>query len=318
MGKEGLTLAAIAALAMAAVAFFVAPEVPSHTDSGICFPSPDLWIASPMTGRIVNILLLGGVCLLLFAVNKDRTFIKGSDTVQLGMFLIMAASNVWVTESLNSGLLTALINLICLWIIFGCYDMRNSTREMFVTGTVLGIGSMFEYSVVFMTPVYIVGIAVLKSFSFRVLIAYLMGLLAPFWIVIGLGIVSPEAFAFPILQPFNDMAMTRSELLVGLLNVAFTVILGLSFALANSVRLYAGTSKRRLYNLVINILGVVALICIVFDFDNITAYLPTLYMVAAVQTGNFFELSNVYRGNVWVLALAALYVGAFVLMIVTG
>lgn len=317
MGKEGMTLAVIASLAMAAVAFFVDTPSALSGDMGICFPSPNGWGMPPLWGWIFNLSALLVACATLYGVNKEFTIVQGSDTVLLGMFLIMATSNTWVSGILTSSGIMALANLICLMVLFGCYRKRNASQEIFVIGSILSVGSMIQYAFIFMIPVYLIGSIMLKCFNFKAFIAYLMGLAAPYWVGIGLGIIPLDAFTMPTLSNLFDGYATKSGLLVGLLNVGVSVTIGLILALSNGVRLYAGNTQRRLYNMVVNLLGFVAAVCMTVDFNNMVAYMATSYMITAIQLGNLFALRNVHRGSLGLFILSLIYIGSFVLM-VTG
>lgn len=316
MGKEGMTLAAIASLAMAAVAFFIDAPNTLTGSMGICLPSPNGWGMTPLWGWILNLGLLVATAITLYFVNKEFTFVQGSDTVLTGMFVIMAASNTWVSGMLSSSTLMALANLICLVVLFGCYRKRNSSQELFAIATILALGSMIQYAFIFMMPVYLVGAILLKCFNFKGLVAFLMGIAAPYWIAVGLGIVPLSQFTMPTFTNLFDGYDTKSGLFFGLLNVAVTVVVGLILALNNGVKLYAGNTQRRLYNMVINVLGLVSAVCMLIDFNNMVAYMTTIYMITAVQLGNLFALWNIHKGWMWVLGLSALYVAGFVMMVI--
>ena len=314
MGKEGMTLSVLAASAMCAVAYFAGTPATLGGHMGICLPSPNEWGIEPLWGWICNTVLLAVMTITLWFVNKECTFVQGSDTVLTGMFLIMASSNIWVSGTLTSSLLLALANLTCLFILFGCYRKQNATQELFVIATILALGSMIQYAFIFMMPVYIIGAIMLKCFRFKVLVAFLMGIAAPYWIGIGLGITPLESFTMPTLSNMFDDYDSKSGLFFGLLNVAVTVLVGLILALNNGVRLYAGNTQRRLYNMVINVLGLVSAGCMIVDFNNMVAYMVTIYMITAVQLANLFALWNINRGWIWILVLSALYVAGFVMM----
>lgn len=314
MGKEGMTLSVLAASAMCAIAFFAGSPNALGGDMGICLPSPNEWGMEPLWGWVFNTALLAVLTVTLYFVNKEFTFVQGSDTVLTGMFLIMATSNTWVSGMLTSSALLALANLICLLVLFGCYRKQNATQELFVIATILSLGSMIQYAFIFMMPVYLIGAIMLKCFRFKGLIAFLMGVAAPYWVGIGLGITPLESFTMPTFSNLFDGYGTKSGLFFGLLNIAVTVVVGLVLALNNGVRLYAGNTQRRLYNMVINVLGLVAAGCMVVDFNNMVAYMVTTYMITAVQFANLFALWNVNKGWVWLLGLSCLYIAGFVMM----
>lgn len=316
MGKEGLLLVVIASIAMAAVAFFIDCPMRAPIDTGICCASPSVWGLTPFWGWVLNLVLLlictGGIAWL----NKEYRIINNSDSVVTGMFMLTAASNIWVSGMLTSTLFVLIANVLCLGILFGCYRQRNATREIFVIGTVLAICSMFEYAVAFFIAAYIIGAVIMQCLSLRSLVAFFMGLAAPYWIALGFGWVRPEDFHVPVCAHIFIGLGDKTELLVGMINVGLTATLALLLALSNSVRLYAGNSRRRLINMTIMMLGAVCLICMIFDFGNITAYLATLYAVTAFQLANCLELSKIRSGDLWLFVLALLYIASFVLMVI--
>lgn len=315
MGRDGLFLALILSLGMFALAYFVADIQPLAGDTGICFPSPNAWGLNAFGGWIANMGSIIIAWIVLSLVNKEFTIVQGSDSVLTGMFAIMTSSNLWLSGSLSSSGLIALANLICLTVLFGCYRKQNATQEMFLISSILAIGSMIQYAFIFMMPVYLIGAIMMKCFSFKSFIAYLMGILAPYWIALGFGIVDFNDFTMPTITNLFDGYSSKFRLVVGLINIGTTVLIGLVLSFINWVKLYAGNTQRRLYNMVVNMLGLFCAACIIIDFNNMVAYLATMYMIAAFQLGNFFALRNVYRGNRVIIVLCLLYILCFTLMV---
>lgn len=315
IGKEVLTLAVIAALVMAAVAFFVDTPAVLPADAGLCFPSPDQWKFPAFFRWLFNTALIGAVAVLLSTLNKEYRLIPGSDTIFLGMFLIMAVSNVWISGLFTTSSILAVVNLICMLMLFSCYDRYNSTKDLFVIGTLMSFGSMFQYAFIFMAPVYLIGAIIMKCFDIKVLIAYLMGLAAPYWIVLGFGIVSPDAIHFT--RPTHIFAfVSKGDMVVGFLNVGLTVALGVLLTLSNTFNAYTGNSKKRACNAVINLLGIFLLACMIFDFENLVVYLSSAYFITAFQLGKLFETGNLRRPEFWLLGITAVYLILYILMLI--
>lgn len=314
MGKDGMALASLVAAVMIAVAFFVEQPGTLAGNMGICLSSPNQWPLSPLWGWIMNTAFLVVTGIVLFFMNKEYQLVHGSDTVIIGMFLIMAASNPWVSGMLSTSAIMALANLICLSVLFGCYRKKSSAQELFLIATILSLGSMIQYAFIFMMPAYIIGALFLKCFNFKGFLAFLMGIAAPYWVAIGLGIVPLDWFTMPTFTNLFDGFENRSSLLVGVLNLAFTVLIGMVLALNNLVKLYAGNTQRRLYNDVVMVLGLVCSICMVIDFNNLVAYAATVYMVSAVQVANLFAMRNIRYAPRWLWAISLLYVVGFAAM----
>ncbi len=289
MGKEGLILSIITAIAMVAGVYIFACPAQVTGELGIFLPSPNLWNLSPFLSHLLTLTMIAATTILLYVANKKYTFVTGSDTVFMGMFLVMCSSNVWLSDRFSSSFIFAIANVICLMILFDCYRKSNATQELFLIATIISLGSMIQYAFLALIVVYLLGAVMLKCFSFRGLIAFGMGM--------------PE---FSII--FNS-AYSAGGILVSMINIGLTCIVGLIMALNNMVKLYAGNTQRRLNNMVINLLGVVSLICMLVDFNNIIAYLATIYMIVAIQLAHLFTLWNIRRAPVWLLIISLLYVG---------
>lgn len=314
LGTEGLLIAVGLAGAMSAVAMFVGGPVQNPEDFGLCLYSPNLWTISPLWSWILNLTLIIGIGVTLHFFNKTYSLVQDTDTVLPALFMVMCASLTWIDSLLSSSLVMALLNVIALYLMFGCYRDLNATRQIFVVGTIISIGSMFQYSYVFLIPAYLIIAGMMKCLRFREFIAFLMGLAAPYWVGIGLGIIPLDSFHLPEFHyPFESF-VTKKGMLVGMLNIGITALLSILFALGNAVKLYAGNSQRRLYNNSVMTLGLTAILCMVFDSDNLTAYAATFYLTAAVQFANVFALKNVRHGAGWMTFTFMAYAAMFTLM----
>lgn len=315
MGKEGMFLVVIACIGMVTAGYFFDTNILPPTAAGICLPSPQEWGLSDIASRAINagVLVIAALSLSLF--NKEYSFVQGDDTVLTGMFLLMVCSNPWIGSTLTTSGFLAIGNILCLSILFGSYRKRNATQELFLIGTILAIGAMIQYAFLFMVPVYLIGAMLLKCFRFKGFISMLMGLAAPYWIGVGLGLIPLDSFRLPSFSSLFETIGSKGEFFTGLVNIAVTVLLTLFLALNNTMKLYAGNTQRRLYNVVLNLLGSVSVICILLDFNNLTAYLATLYLLASVQLANVFSLWDIRRGSLWLLGLSALYIAGYILML---
>lgn len=315
MGKEGMILSIVAAILMVAGVYIFASPAYVTGELGIFLPSPNNWNLSPVLSHLLTPLMIAATTILLYVANKKYTFVTGSDTVFMGMFLVMCTSNIWLSDRFSASFLFAAANVLCLMILFNCYRKNNATQELFLIATIISLGSMIQYAFLALIVVYIVGAVMLKCFSFRGLIAFGMGLIAPYWVAIGLGIVPYTNFRMPEFTIITDSAYSAGDVLIGMINIGLTCIIGLIMGLNNLVKLYAGNTQRRLNNMVINLLGVVSLICMLVDFNNIIVYLATIYMIVAIQLAHLFTLWNIRRAPVWLLIISLLYVGGYVLML---
>ncbi len=315
LGKGGMIMCAIAMLAMCAASFLLHPERRISGDLGICLPSPNLWDINPISSWIINTVLLGGCAAAGFFLNRSYNFIRSTHPVLTSLFLVLSASNPWITGYLSSSTLLCAVNIICISVMFKSFRSNNATQEMFLIGTFISVGSMFQYAFLPMIVAYALSAIVMKVFRFKEFLALMMGLIAPYWIGIGLGLIPLDRFTMPqITNLFQDYAQV-SRLIVLLISVGIAIFVGIVLGLNNSIRLYAGNSRVNAMNLTFIFVGMVCSVCVIVDFSNMMAYIATLYFTVAVQVANMCALWNVKRDHIVVALPSLVYIGFFIAMI---
>lgn len=314
IGNSGLILTIFLACAMSAFEFFIGDPLRLEGKLGICMPSPNQWIIPSIASWGINIGLIIILGLSLHLFNKTYNFISNSDTVLSAAFIFLCGANPWLDGMLTSSIILMAANLICLHFLFGCYRSQKGMQQLFLVGSILSLGSMFQYAFIFFIPAYLIIAIVLKCLNVKSLIAYLLGIMAPYWVGIGLGIIPLESFSMPNFSNLFDGFGSKQSVFIGLLNSAVTIVMALLLVLYNAVKLYAGNTRRRLFNNSIIILGLASAICIVCDVDNVPTYMATAYMVLGVQLSNLFILHNVRHPKTYVSFIMLLYMALYVLM----
>lgn len=311
MGTGGLMLAVLIMLAMSAVAFFHYSGDHITGALGICLPSPNQWNLIPLAGWIIDNVLILAIAVALVFLNKHYNLVKGPDYVMPAAFLILTASIPWLTDHLSASVLLASLNIICLAISFSCYKDQNSTQDIFLVATILSVGSMAQYAFIFMIPAYIVMWLMLKCFRFKEFLALLMGLAAPYWVGVGLGLIPLEAFKIPSLSNLFMGFAPSLKLFILLADCGLSALIFLIFSLDNAVKLYAGNTKIRILNNCLNTLTIVCIICMICDFNNLLTYIVSAFIGISAQIGNLFALRQIKRSWVILLILLVIYLSFY-------
>lgn len=294
----------LAALYLAA-GLLLFPGPATDVSFGICLPSPNLWDAGYPSSWILNaVLILAGVPLLLFC-NKHFNFVAGTGMVLPMVYAVLECSNPFLTSGLCSSTVIMAVNFICLWVLFSTYGKPNATQDYFLIATLLSLGSMVQYGFIPFIAVYIAGGIVLKSLRFKEAMAMLLGLVAPYWVGIGLGLLPLYSFRLPYLSNLFQGLAGTPDFLVMLLGLAIIFVVSALLSLNNAVKLWAGNSRIRRLNNAINIMGYVSALCMLVDFNNMMAYAGTLALWASVQTANLFALYRIRRPALllWIMSL---------------
>ena len=292
IGKLGVALAILVACAMCVLSLIYHPVDFSPIQYGLCLPSPDSWEIDPFWSWIINTFIIGIIAIFLWLINKSYNFIRTTEPVLPVLFMVMASSFPGFTEAINTSMLLCLANVVCLGLIFASYDTRNATQQMFILGVVIGIGAMFQYAFLPMACVYFLWMLFMKVMRIKETLAFIAGILCPYWITLGTGWLSFSDIHFPSLIPLFGNNHDHSDLLFLLGGISFAAAVGFLVALVNFMKLFAGNSKVNAMNLCIYTLGIASVICILVDFDNMPAYVITLYMACAVQIANICALWN--------------------------
>lgn len=298
---------------MIAATALLLPDLSSGADYGICLPSPNLWNCT-FSKVIVNAILLTASVLAAFFLNKRHSFVKGAEGILPTSMAVLLASNPVNTSYFVIPLLMLLVNLACLDSLMKSYRSRNATIPMFAVATYLSLGLTVQYAFIPMIVMYPFLAIIAKAMRTRETIAYLLGLAAPYWILMGFGIVTPEDFRIPqflaIVPEYGSGYMLFVFISLGTL-----ALTGLMMTLNNQMLIYSGNLKYRTFNNMINILGTVSLVCMLADFDNFQAYTSTFCFAAAVQISNFFAMRRIPKSSIWFWSLMSLFIAFYLLMI---
>lgn len=286
----------------------------STQEFGFCLPSPNLWPIPEFTGWIINTGLLLGCAVAWIFLNKEFTLVKGIDQLTIVAFLMFVGSNPVCTDSLTTGSILLSVTVLCLSILFGSANRRNSTHQIFVIYTFLSIGSMFQYAFVPMMLVFLAGGIIMKTMRTKEVLAMILGIIAPYWIALGLGLVPLNAFRLPTFTYlFTDF--TPSVRTITLLSdIALSGLLAILLCLSNTMVIFAGNKQTRARNNVVTLIIFSTLAFVVFDFGNMNAYLPTFYFALAVQVGNLFAYHNLPWRRTILWSFTGLYAAGFFLM----
>lgn len=315
ISKGGFAIAALIAAAMCCATLFFAPGWHLEGMLGLCLPSPNLWQIPRIWSWGANTLLLALCSVALWLLNRHYNFIRSTEPVLPAMFIIMAASCPFTDAALDTSTLICLANILSIGVLFSCYRKENATQEMFIIGTFVAIGSMTQYAFIpFLLP-FCAGALVMKAFRIKEFLALGMGLIAPYWIGLGFGLITPGDFRLPELSNLFDGFADSQDLFTLLLAVGITAFFGFFLGLNNSIKLYAGNSRINALNLVISMTGLTATACMVIDFSNMTAYWATLCFASAAQIANLCALWNIRLVRIVCVVPAIIYIALFLAML---
>lgn len=313
-GTPGIVISGTLMLAMAILSFCFTENTPFFENFGICLPSPNLWNINPTAGFIANIFVISLCGLAMIWLNKNFNIVAGHSILFSSAFFLITGSNPWLTNGLDSASIFALTMIVAIHLLFKTYGTRNATSELFLLFSTLAFGSMIQYAFALMIPIFLIGAMYMNVFRLREIIAAALGIVAPYWILIGFGVVSINDIVFPSLSNiFANTAPSFSVLLV-LISVGFTFLTALLLAFFNAQKVFASSAKIRAYNSFINLLGITLAWYMVFDHTNLITYAMALNLIAGLQIAHFFGRNRINYGYAYYMTGIAIYISLFILI----
>lgn len=275
-------------------------------DRGIALPSANLWPRTPLASALTGIgstLLIMGMMLFL---NRRFNLLRDLSVIGCTIFAAMQTATPMLTAQLYTGQLLALAVAACFALLFSCYGNPWRRQRVFLAFFILSAGVSTQYSFAVYIPVMLVCCWQMRIMSGRTLVAVALGILTPWWLLFGLGIISPDMLHVPHLSrllsvfSFTDGALLAATLLLTVGVLAAAVVFDL-------FRTIAYNARSRSYNGTIILTGIVTAIAMAVDYNNVASYVPLLNMLAALQGAQFFIIHRTERSWIGILALLCAY-----------
>lgn len=312
-GSGSMIVGSIAAIIMIAATLLFMPSLRPEGEFGLCITLP----SNPLPDVIayaINTLLIALAIFLAFIFNKKHSFVKSTEALLPTTMAVILASNPVNTSYLSSPIIMLIVNLICLDILMKAYNAENATTSMFAVATYLSLGSMVQYAFLVLIIVYPIMSIMTKVFRIKEIVAYFMGLIAPYWVALGFGFISFSDFRMPHFLA-NLPNADGNYLLLVFVSLCTLALVGLMMMLNNAMLIYAGNMRVRTFNNMINLLGFTCGIFMLADFDNFGAYASSFCFAVSVQISNFFAMRRIPQSPVWFWGLLSLFIALFIFML---
>lgn len=272
---------------------------------GLYLPSPNLWPIENLQGSILSVILIFISAFCVYFFNKHFSIIKTAQPIWASIFLPLCCGNLMLTGSFSQSTPCFLLIFCAIWFLLSSYKEPNATRKIFSATTFLSVGSLFEYSFVIFIPALFIGMAEMKVFRIREITAGILGLLTPYWIAFGLGLLNPLNINIPLPKPLFMQEIPANMFVVTLVS-GILLLTALLLTLNNGIKLYAGNAQLRNYVNIINIFGISAAAGMILDFSNIMAYMMIFNLWVTLQLGIIHTIWNMKKGYILFRVVEAL------------
>lgn len=317
-GSKATFTAVVLAVAACVVAMLVDAVPPMLAPSGVVLPSANLWVENPIISDAVNTLVIIIIALAMLYVNRIFNVLRSLTHLVATIFLIIMASTPSMATTLYSGTVAALLLILCTMLMFSTYGKNPDRRTVFLIFFLIVGAATTRVCYLFFLPAMLFGTMQMGIFSPRTFLAALLGAITPVWIVFGVSLLWPVELRWPD-EAFSLIpAFDFSDALPLLVTVAFTMLLGLGFMVANLMKILSYNARVRSFNGFLTMLLIYTALLIILNFGNIRFYVPLLNCLAAYQIGHFFTYRRTTRSYIPILAIIACYIALYTWSITTN
>lgn len=303
-------LIAIASVIMTMQAWVLGKVLPITSDMSVALPAPSEWLGNSWISMWINVGLLLGLSILLIAINRTTNLLRTISVFFAAFFLLSTASTPIVTGQLSASVPLAIIVIMCMWIMFSIYSVRASSRRVFLVFFLLSLGALLQYTFLLYVPVFIIGLGQMRILKFKKLIAALLGLITPPWIVWGLGIVPlPTMPRFFFTPPTMLLGMEDAWPFIA--TVTFTLLVGFFVGVINLIKIIGFNAQARAYNGLMMLISIATGIFAIINFTNLPFYVTLLNACVAFQIGHFFRITAMKRGYIFIVSCMVIYIALY-------
>lgn len=288
-GRAFMVLSAVMLIVAAAAALVMGVAPASSAESGMFFPLQGRFFEPGPESAAVNVLCLLVTGIIILALNKVFTFVRSTTHLFASAFFWLQVANPQGLVSLNPGTLLCLVSSMAMLPLFASFQDRHAQRSIFLVFALIAAGSMFHYGFVVLAITFFLGFMNMGVLNLKGMLAMLFGLITPFWIVLGLGLVTPADFHVPQINGIWHLA-GMNETTLPLAVAAVTAVLGIVLAALNMTVIMNYRMQTRVYNAFLVITLAVTVVAMCVNYLDVTVFLPLLGLMVAVQMAHAHTL----------------------------
>lgn len=286
-------------------------------DKGLALPSAIEWFGNSLMSFWANVICNLLIVALMIWINRSYNFIKAMTLLYVSFYAFMQLSTPDLLDEFYTGTVLCMVLLFCTGLLFSCFGQRtpDSMRKVFMIFFLLSAGTATQYVYAGYMLVFITGCIQMRIFSLRTVLAAGLGMLTPWCLMIGSGLIETGELHLPAFESIFT-AIDMADTMVLLLTVLFTVLLLLSGMVLTFFKVLTYTARRRSFNGVMTVMSVFTMVAMMIDYTNMVTYIPTLNVCAAFAVSHFFAVHNTEKSYVAILSLYLVYIAIFVWKIV--
>ncbi len=302
-GKRFLLLAWLAMFISAIVAAKSGEVVQQADGNGLFFDISSSYVGAPMLSMFINVALVTAIGVLMLMLNKVFSFVRSVTDTLASTFFLLTMANPLTNCAFNAGTALTLVLALGAFYAFSSYNDKHAQHSIFLTFFIITMCVMFQWAFVVLIPAFFIGFCYMRTMNWRSLVATLLGIFVPFWIVVGMGIASPADFKLPSTTA-SWAPLDKGQLNAMIVAVCVTAVATLTITTLNLYTIINYRLQLRVYNMFFMVASVLTIVAMLLNYHEIHIYMPILNLCLAVQLAHAFTTSKFTQRYVYILLLA--------------
>lgn len=310
-GKQFMFVAWVAMAVSAFVAAMSGKLGPIDHGHGIFFDATDILAGRPMLSVTLNVALVTVIGMLMQLLNKVYGFVRSSTSMLGSAFYLLTMANPFTSYSLYTGTALAAVLVLGAFYLYVSYLNPKATHSVFLTFAVVASCTMLHWAFVLLLVAFFLGFIEMRVMQWRGFVAMLLGIITPFWIVMGLGLIPPSQF-MPMQFSTAWASAGVTQLSIFLISVIVTAITAVVLTCINLVTIIGYRHQWRIYNAFIMLTGIITIVAMCIDYHDMHVFLPLLNVCLAIEFAHAFTINKSQYRYAFAIVLAAWSVLSFV------
>lgn len=250
---------------------------------------------------------------LLVLLNNTHAIIRMRASVQTAVYCMLIAAFPGLPHRLHVGCLLVFVLLAALHLLFRSYQKERSEADVFHAFVFIGAGSLLYPQLVWFTPVFWLGVYMVRAMHWRSFGASILGMLLPYWLLWAYAYCVGDMGLF--LTPLYEMVNVR-PLMSGLTpamvaTLAYLVVLLTAASLHCLVAGLDDKTRIRCYLQLLILMSYCLCAYILLQPLPGVLLLPVVLVGISFLAGHLFVLTDTVASNVFfiviLLGLVALF-----------
>lgn len=267
------------------------------------------------SGVWVNFIIETAIIALMIYINKVFSIPRTITLSYAVFFAAMQTATPEISTQTGASTVLCLIVGVCMLLMFSSFSQQTSLRRIFLVFFLLSTASTVSYAFLIYIPVFILGCAQMRIFSFRSVSAMILGIITPWWILMGLGIISPGDINLSAVWNIFDTPVANDRLTLIFTALLTAGIMLTAYALS-WLKLMTYNASTRGCNGLLSTISFVTVIAMAIDFNNFATYLTLLNFCAAFMLGHAFVIRNSPRAWISYVSIVIVYYAIYLWRII--